>query len=225
MESLSKLKKVPQVIEVSSHEGVNVDLCFHSLVHLIDSRKPKTRLVSFEESYFQVKQRTRQSETDFKEMLSSKLTDFTIPHLKAYEIAKAEPEYHPVARFKGESRCKRLIELRLAELLEKQIDKQSEIFLEMLPQALNVLLPSVSLTDTYEMCVELIKQHSEHLEYFIEVKGDWREDKDFLFSFPTKIPISIIEKEGMHNMYLYMYMYACAYTQHANIILFVCIIL
>lgn len=196
MESLSKLKKVPQVIEVSSHEGVNVDLCFHSLVHLIDSRKPKTRLVSFEESYFQVKQRTRQSETDFKEMLSSKLTDFTIPHLKAYEIAKAEPEYHPVARFKGESRCKRLIELRLAELLEKQIDKQSEIFLEMLPQALNVLLPSVSLTDTYEMCVELIKQHSEHLEYFIEVKGDWREDKDFLFSFPTKIPISIIEKEG-----------------------------
>ena len=197
METLSKLKKVPQVVEVSSHEGVNVDLCFHSLVHLIDSRKPRTRLISFEESHSQVKQRIKQSETDFKDMLSSKLTDFTTPHLKACEIAKTEPGYHLVARFKGEARCKRLVDIRLLELLEAQINEQSEIFLEMLPQALDALLPSVSLTDTYEMCVELIKQHSDYLEHFIEVKGDWREDKDFLFSFPTKIPTTIIEKEGM----------------------------
>lgn len=198
METLSKLKKVPLVVEVSSHEGVNVDLCFLSLVHLMDSRKPKTRLLSFEESSALVNQRMKQSETSFKEMLSGKLTDFTLPFREAFEAAKAEPEFHTVAHFKGESRCKRLVELRLSELLEAQVNKQLEIFLETLPQYLETLLPNVSLTDTFEMCLELVRQHQDYDQYFVKIKGDWRDDRDFLFSFPTKIPTTVLENEGVY---------------------------
>lgn len=180
---------------MSSHEGVNTDLCFLYLAHLLDSRKSKSRVVSYEEANSVIKSRIKKNEASFNIALSHKLTDFTMPLVKAVELMMSEPEWHGVAQLKGKDRCTRLVKFRLVELLGEEVKKQEKIFLELLPEYLHHLLPEVTLTDTYDTSMTLLRQHPEFSNHFIEI-DDWENDNEFIFSFSRKIPISLLEKEG-----------------------------
>lgn len=194
-ESLNKLKKVPPIIEVSSHEGVNTDLCFLYLAHLIDSRRSKSRLVSYEEAHSVIKSRIKKNEASLSIVLSHKLTDFTMPLTKAVDLMASESEWHGVAQLKGKERCTRLVKLRLLELLGEEVKKQEKIFLELLPEYLQHVLPTVTLTDTYDTGMTLIRQHPEFYDHFVEI-DNWENNDEFIYSFSRKIPISLLEKEG-----------------------------
>ena len=84
-EAVEKLKRGPPCVEVSSHMGVNVDLCFLLLAHLIDSHKPRSRNVSFDEAKQVVDQRVKKNEYAFSDLLDSQLTDFNMALEQAVE--------------------------------------------------------------------------------------------------------------------------------------------
>ena len=84
-EAVEKLKRGPPCVEISSHMGVNVDLCFLLLAHLIDSRKPRSRNVSFDEAKQTVDQRVKKNEYAFSDLLDIQLTDFDMPIEQAIE--------------------------------------------------------------------------------------------------------------------------------------------
>ena len=84
-EAVEKLKRSPPCVEVSAHMGVNVDLCFLLLAHLIDSHKPRSRNVSFDEAKQIVDQRVKKNEYAFSDLLDTELTDFAMPLNEAAE--------------------------------------------------------------------------------------------------------------------------------------------
>ena len=194
-ELLSKLKRAPQIIEVSSHDGVNIDSCFLTLAHNIDSHKPRVRLLSYDEASSIVKERKGKNEKFFKAMLDNKLTDFTMSKTKAVLLVKKEPEWEGVAQLLGSQRCERLVNVRLGNLHIEAVMKQTNMFKEMLPEYLSIVLPQVTLQDTAGGCLDVIKNHDKFEEYFIHI-NNWTDDVEFLHTFSNRVPFSFIEKEG-----------------------------
>lgn len=197
-EFLSKIKRAPSVVEVSSHEGVNIDLCFLVLAHLIDSRKPKVRIVPYDEAYGTVKDRKTKNEKLFKSMLDKKLTDFTLSKSAAVGLVKHEPEWESVAEILGSSRCERLVGVKLGQLQVEAVMKQTEIFKEILPEYLKVVIPSVTPDETVEGCIETIKKHDQFDSYFVNI-DNWTDDVQFLHLFSNKVPLAFVQKEGKYQ--------------------------
>ena len=70
-EVLAHCKKQLPVVEVSALRGVNVDLCFLVLAHLVDPKKPKTRISSYAESRAILGDRIRKNEVSFQQVWPS----------------------------------------------------------------------------------------------------------------------------------------------------------
>ena len=194
-EAVDKLKKVPPIIEVSAHEEVNVDLCFLVLAHLIDSKKPRTRVIPYEEAKLVVDIRVKKIESSFQAVLDWKLVDFTMETEAAIELVKKEVEWQSVAQLKGTERCKKLVKLKMSELWLKAVEKQKKMFFEVLPGSISTLLQDVTLTDTVDSCLTRVMNHEQFHEHFVNVER-WEENKEFLFRFSIQVPVSILKGEG-----------------------------
>ena len=204
IDNISKIKRVPPIVEVSAHYGVNVDLCFLVLAHLVDSRKPKSRIIPFDEGLATVKQRIRKNEAAFIELLNHKLTDFTLSNTKAIEIVCKDSEWHSVAQIKGEERSKKLVRIKMGQLYLEAVNKQRGIFFEVLPQFLEIVLPNASLDDDYESCKAALQTHPDFDKYFVHVEN-WEDNTEFMYACANKVPMSFLENEGL---YLILYLHA-----------------
>lgn len=193
-EVVDKLKKVPQLVEVSAHEGVNIDLCFLVLAHLVDSKKPRSRIVPYEEAKGIVDARVKKNETSFKGLLDWKLTDFAMAKETAFELVKKEIEWQSVAQLKGTERCKKLVRLRLSELWVAAIENKRKIFHEHLPGYISSLLTEVTLVDTVDTCLARVIEHKQFSEHFVNTEN-WEENKEFLLSSSSHVPISVLKSE------------------------------
>ena len=78
-EILAKTKRQLTVIEASAEKGVNVDLCFLVLAHLVDSKLPRTKITTFAEADLNLKERIRKNEETFQQVLDERVVDFSIP--------------------------------------------------------------------------------------------------------------------------------------------------
>ena len=194
-EAVDKLKKVPPMIEVSAHEDVNVDVCFLALAHLIDSKKPRTRVILYEEAKSIVDARVKKNENSFQAVLDWKLVDFTMETEAALELVKKEVEWQSVAQLKGTERCKKLVKMKMSELWLKAVEKQKKMFFEVLPSSVSTLLQDVTLADTVDSCLTRIMNHEQFPDHFVDVDR-WEENKEFLFRFSVQVPVSILKGEG-----------------------------
>lgn len=196
-EVVDKLKKVPPIIEVSAHDSVNIDLCFLMLAHLVDTRKPKSRIIPYIEAKQVVDARVKKNMSEFQKFLNLKLADFAMENINAFEVVESSVEWKAMAQLKGTECCKRLVEKKLEELWHAAITKQIKIFQELLPEYLSELLPEISHDETHENCLARLHNHPKFSEYFIEYDS-WEEDKEFLSSFSKHVPISLLRdsKEG-----------------------------
>jgi glucocorticoid receptor DNA-binding factor 1 len=197
-EILSKCKRQPTVIEVSALEGVNVDVCFLVLAHLVDSRRPRTRILAFSVAHANLKERVRRNEESFQGLLSGRITDFSLPLPVARKSLGNEVEFKLLRELKGIDRVDRLIRAQLKYLKEGIIKSKRTDFLDHLRASLELFLVNLSLEDTPETCVEMIRRHEKFSAYFTE-NAEWRDDAQFLkLEQTTQVPFSLLgEKEGL----------------------------
>lgn len=196
-ELLAKSKRQVTVIEVSALEGVNVDVCFLVLAHLVDSKRPRTRIASYAEAHAHLKERIRKVKENFQTVLISKVTDFSLSFLNARTLLENEVEFLVLRELCGRDRVDRLIREQLRSLKEKRIKTKLFHFLDYLQACLELFLLQLTLSDTVETCKTTIRTHKKFLKYFTENK-DWRDDFSVLKEEKvTQIPFSILdEPEG-----------------------------
>ena len=209
---LSKCKRQVPVIEVSALEGVNVDVCFLVLAHLVDSKRPRTRIQTFSAAHTHLKERIRKNEESFQAVLSSKITDFSLPLKGAQALLENEVEFLVLRELRGIKRVERLIKAQLNYLKEGVVKAKMVDFLDHLQPALQLFLADLSLTDTLESCKEKIRNHDKYLTYFME-NPDWRDDVPLLKQEQlTRVPISILdEPEGKKVLRQHMGTVSTAY--------------
>ena len=179
-EIVSKYKKVQgPFIEVSAVKGVNVDMCFLVLAHLIDSKKPRTKVVSYSDSKAQLDERVRRLEVALQAVLDELVTDFyeTLPD--ACSKFKSITEFSVLKDLTGLERVNRLVKAKLNYLKQLWVKELCSHYEVMLPNILKQLLPSLDLNATSETAQALLKQNPDFGKHFVEV-ADWKENKDFL---------------------------------------------
>jgi len=195
-EIASKFKKVQgPFIEVSAVKGINVDMCFSALAHLIDSKKPRTKITSYADSKAQLDERVRRLEEALQVIMDELLTDFyeTIP--EASVKLKTIMEFNVLRELAGTERVNRLVRGKLNYLKQQRVKFLTARFKDTLGTALKALVPTLDLHDNAETCQALLRKNSNFNGYFVEV-SDWKENKDFLKqTSENHVPFSFISED------------------------------
>ena len=196
-EIVSKCKRQVAIVEVSALEGVNVDVCFLVLAHLVDSRRPRTRVLSFSAAYAHFKERVRKNEESFQSLLSDKITDFSLSLPVARKMLENEAEFFVLRELKGSDRVDRLIRAQLKYLKEGVVKSKMGDFLDHIRASLELFLVRVCLEDTPDTCLATIPNHEKFSAYFVK-NAEWRDDVELLKQqHTTQVPFSVFrEKEG-----------------------------
>ena len=197
-EILAKFRRQLTVIEVSALKGVNVDVCFLVLAHLVDSKRPRTRISTFGESFGHLKDRIRRNEETFQLVLDERILDFCLPLSKARALVENEVEFLLLQELCGKDRVNKLIKAKLNYLKEIAVKKKLAQFSDFLRISLELFLPNLSLQDNLQTCRDAIESHTKFLTYFYQATEDWRENFALLKDENVaKVPVSFFdEPEG-----------------------------
>lgn len=195
MEIVTHSKKQVPIVEVSALKGVNVDACFLVLAHLVDTKKPKTRIVPYAESKALLDERIRRNEEAFQYVLDERLTDFSMSLEEASKCLKSIVEYQILIDLCGQNRVNKLIQATLRYLKMQMVKSKTEQFLKTLPHVLVAMLPVVELEETTMVAKIRLRRSSKFERYFVDVEN-WRENSEFLKSQSEDvIPFGILEED------------------------------
>ncbi len=194
-EILSHSKRQVPVVEVSAVKGVNVDTCFLVLAHLIDTKKPKTRIVSYKESKEQLDERVRRNEEALQVVLDERLVDFSMSLTDAIRVLRPIMEYQILVDLSGQDRVNKLIRAKLNYLKLQLVKSKTGHFLGLLPHILMAMLPMLDLRATVESTKALLRRSNKFDKYFVDVKN-WKESTDFLKADSEEVvPFDILFEE------------------------------
>lgn len=189
---VAKMKKqVHNTVEVSALKGINVDLCFLLLAHLIDSKKPNSRLVTYASAKTHMDDRIGSCERSFQELLDRDLKDFTMLIETFMTKFSGSPEYKLVVELCGTQRVRKLVQAKLNYIKKIQVQRLTEDFLSRVPVLLAELLPDLELEATPELCRDRLKQMPNFSTYFCEEKN-WEDNIPFLARASPTIPFGLM---------------------------------
>ena len=190
---VSHCKKACPVVEVSALRGINVDLCFLVLAHLIDSKKPKARLVPYADARQHMDERIRRSEGDFQKLLDRSLSTFTLSVYQAMALMEKEPELSILRDISGSERVRRLVRGKLNYLRQDRVSALRESFTQQLPSILATLLPSMPIDASPDYARAELERHERCKDTFSRVE-DWHEDIEFLAQDSPLVPFQFLSE-------------------------------
>lgn len=192
---VSKSKKQVQLVEVSAKRNLNVDVCFLVLCHLIDTKKPKTKVTPYADAKSHLDERIRKIEESFQNLLHREVTDFSRDVFQVCKDLEVQTEYQILLELNGINRIQKLVRGQLAFLRKQQIEAKLTHYVELLPLILDALVPSLSLNDTTDSCVAIVRASGKFSQYFVDVR-DWRGDNDVLGSSDKDtVPFGLLKED------------------------------
>ena len=196
IETMTRFRKLQlQLVEVSAVKGINVDTCFLVLAHLIDNKKPKTKIISYSDSKALLDERVRRNEQALQSVLDERLTDFSMSVEDACAGLKVITEYQVLTDLSGNQRVRKLIMAKLRYLKQQLIKDRMTHFLEMLPHILTAMLPQLESNITLHMAKKMLRTSEKFKNYFIKLEN-WKEDTEFLKSYDLdRVPFDILDED------------------------------
>lgn len=222
---VARSKKPIPMIEVSALKGVNVELCFLVLAHLVDTRKPRSKMVTYSESKHLQDSRIRHNEESFQSVLDTNLTQFDMSVKDTRKMLETHVEFKLLTELCGTERVERLIRAKLRYLKQLLVRKKQDAYLEMLPHIFSAILPNLELDATVKSCKEALHCSTKFPKYLCDVKN-WKEDVTFLNSEDNDhVPFELLDEDTAEELLqkhidvvsvyscMCMYKASCMYTQ------------
>ena len=197
---VAKAKKPIPIVEVSALKGVNVELCFLVLAHLVDTRKPRSKMVTYHESKSLLDNRIQNNEESFQKVLDINLEHFNTPLKDARKMLQGQVEFKLLTELCGTERVDKLIRAKLRYLKQELIKRKESAYIEMLPHIFEAILPDLDLSATLEGCKEMLHCSTKFPKYFLDVKN-WKEDVEFLTREDTDhVPFEIMDDDRAEDI-------------------------
>ena len=196
-ELVARSKKQVPIVEVSALKGVNVDMCFLVMAHLVDQRKPKIRIVSYAESKTELEERIQRNEEAFQYVLDERVVDFSMSLEDANKHLEATAEYQVLVDLCGQERVKQLIQAKIKDLVLQVVKSKADDFAELLEPILVAMLPVLEPEVTVEDAKTKLRGSVKYSKYFVDVEN-WKENVMFLKSIQVDsaiVPFGILEEE------------------------------
>ena len=199
-EIVSKAKKPIPMVEVSAMKGVNVELCFLVLAHLVDTRKPRSKMVTYSESKALLDNRIHNNEESFQKVLDNNLVHFDTPLSDARRMLESHVEFKLLTELCGTERVNRLIRAKLRYLKQELVKRKETAYIEMLPHIFEAILPELELNATLKSCKEALHCSTKFPKYFSDVKN-WKEDAEFLkIEDNDHLPFEILDDDRAEDI-------------------------
>ena len=197
---VAKAKKPIPMIEVSALKGVNVELCFLVLAHLVDTRKPRSKMVTYSESKGLLDNRIHNNEESFQKVLNTNLTHFDMQLKDARKMLESHVEFKLLTELCGTERVNRLIRAKLRYLKQELVKRKETAYIEMLPHIFEATLPNLELSATLKSCKEALHCSTKFPKYFTDVKN-WKEDTEFLKREDNDhLPFEILDEDTAEDL-------------------------
>ncbi|XP_069950020.1 rho GTPase-activating protein 190-like isoform X19 [Cherax quadricarinatus] len=193
------------LVETSSHENVNVDCAFMTLVHLIDRNRGRIRIVPFYEAARHRKEILDVATDAFQRLVRTHVLDYrSIWATTSKKLAQSPDFIHYVDLF-GMDQAAKLFRRHVKKLKDEYLQRKVEAYMDMLPSILREFFPDLqSLEDGDWLSIQQrISEHPDFDRYFLRCNEDipWSENTELLDSADTRIPFDVLDSNEAETVF------------------------
>lgn len=199
-EVVKRFRRAIPVIEVSALEGVNADLCFHMLAHLVDKRTPCPKLMTYSEAMSLLETKI----THFKECVQAVLhtspiqIDTSVNDVR--KMLEGCVEFDMITGTCGTEHAEKIIHAYLRSVKEDRVKQKENEFIDNMPHIISVLLPRLDDDATLNNCQDALRSSEDFPKYFTDIK-EWKNDIPFLKRKDHDyIPIELLDDAKVEDL-------------------------
>ncbi|XP_075594719.1 rho GTPase-activating protein 35 [Balearica regulorum gibbericeps] len=197
-------KKNLQVVETSARSNVNIDLAFSTLVQLIDKSRGKTKIIPYFEALKQQSQQIAAAKDKYEWLVSRIVKNHNETWSNVSRKMQSSPEYQDYVYLEGTQKAKKLFLQHVHRLKQEHIERRRKMYLAMLPQAFEALIPDLDEID-HLSCVKvekLLETKPDFLKWFIVLEETpWDATSHIDNMENERIPFDLMETQPAEQLY------------------------
>ncbi|NXE71450.1 RHG35 protein, partial [Calcarius ornatus] len=197
-------KKNLQVVETSARSNVNVDLAFGTLVQLVDKSRGKAKIIPYFEALKQQSQQIAAAKDKYEWLVGRIVKSHHELWPNVSRKMQAAPEYQDYVYLEGTQKAKKLFLQHVQRLKQEHIERRRKVYLALLPQALDALVPDLDEIDRLSCAKveKLLEAKPDFLKWFVVLEetpwdaGSHVDDVD-----NERIPFDLLETPAAEQLY------------------------
>ncbi|XP_041345380.1 rho GTPase-activating protein 35, partial [Pyrgilauda ruficollis] len=197
-------KKNLQVVETSARSNVNVDLAFSTLVQLVDKSRGKAKIIPYFEALKQQSQQIAAAKDKYEWLVSRIVKSHHEAWPNVSRKMQPAPEYQDYVYLEGTQKAKKLFLQHVQRLKQEHIERRRKVYLALLPQALDALVPDLDEIDhlSRAKAEKLLEAKPDFLKWFVvleETPWDATSHVDNVDN--DRIPFDLLETPAAEQLY------------------------
>ncbi|XP_058678838.1 rho GTPase-activating protein 35 [Ammospiza caudacuta] len=197
-------KKNLQVVETSARSNVNVELAFGTLVQLVDKSRGKAKIVPYFEALKQQSQQIAAAKDRYEWLVGRIVKSHHELWPNVSRKMTAAPEYQDYVYLEGTQKAKKLFLQHVQRLKQEHIERRRKVYLALLPQALDALVPDLDEIDRLSRAKveKLLEAKPDFLKWFVvleETPWDATSHVDDVDN--ERIPFDLLETPAAEQLY------------------------
>ncbi|XP_069738643.1 rho GTPase-activating protein 35 [Phaenicophaeus curvirostris] len=197
-------KKNLQVVETSARSNVNVDLAFGTLVQLLDKSRGKTKIIPYFEALKQQSQQIAAAKDKYEWLVGRIVKNHNETWANVSRKMQSSPEYQDYVYLEGTQKAKKLFLQHVHRLKQEHIERRRKVYLAMLPQALEALIPDLDEIDhlSYGRMEKLLETKADFLKWFVVLEETpWDATSHIDNVENERIPFDLLETQPAEQLY------------------------
>ncbi|XP_005533900.1 PREDICTED: rho GTPase-activating protein 35 [Pseudopodoces humilis] len=197
-------KKNLQVVETSARSNVNVELAFGTLVQLVDRSRGKAKIIPYFEALKQQSQQIAAAKDKYEWLVSRVVKSHHEAWPGASRKMQPAPEFQEYVYLEGTHKAKKLFLQHVQRLKQEHIERRRRVYLALLPQALDALVPDLDEIDRLSRAKaeKLLEAKPDFLKWFVvleETPWDATSHVDDVDN--ERIPFDLLETPAGEQLY------------------------
>ncbi|XP_062456685.1 rho GTPase-activating protein 35 [Rhea pennata] len=197
-------KKNLQVVETSARSNVNVDLAFSTLVQLIDKSRGKAKIIPYFEALKQQSQQIAAAKDKYEWLVSRIVKNHNETWSNVSRKMQSSPEYQDYVYLEGTQKAKKLFLQHVHRLKQEHIERRRKMYLAMLPQAFEALIPDLDEIDRLSCgkAEKLLETKADFSKWFVVLEETpWDATSHIDNMENERIPFDLMETQPAEQLY------------------------
>uniref|UniRef100_UPI00398E596B rho GTPase-activating protein 5 isoform X1 n=1 Tax=Pristiophorus japonicus TaxID=55135 RepID=UPI00398E596B len=197
-------KKNMPVVETSARFHVNVDLCFATLIQLLDKTRGKPKIIPYLDAYKQQRQLVASAADKFEKLIVQAVKDYHAEWKTVSNKLKNHPDHEEYITLEGTRKAKNTFSKHIEQLKQEHIKKRREEYIALLPKALNTLLPELEEIEhlNWSEAQSVLEQRPDFPLWFVVLeKTPWDETDHIDNMNDKRLPFDLLNTSEGEKVY------------------------
>ncbi|XP_063686226.1 rho GTPase-activating protein 35-like isoform X5 [Bolinopsis microptera] len=179
IKNLTIRNKAP-VVEISSHDNININLVFHLAAKLAKQGNKSTLknfvTPSYEESFKILKEKRTEVSRMFNTLTEKSVIDKNVTWFEFMQFCKENKHFQNYCELYGTKKAKSILDRHIRNLTIKLNEKRKNLYLKDLKTVFGHFIGSLNLAD-HKVAIQFIRNHPDFNEYFVALSDEksWKD--------------------------------------------------